>query len=29
MGAFKRESEAKTMVNQLKQQGITASIYNP
>lgn len=29
MGAFKRESEAKTLVEQLKQQGVTASIYSP
>lgn len=29
MGAFKLESEAKTLVDQLKQQGLSASIYNP
>jgi hypothetical protein len=29
MGAFKRESEAKTLVERLKQQGLSASIYNP
>lgn len=29
MGAFKRESEAKALVDQLKQQGVTASIYSP
>jgi hypothetical protein len=29
MGAFKRESEAKTLVESLKKQGITASIYHP
>ena len=29
MGAFKRESEAKTLVEELKQQGIFASIYRP
>lgn len=29
MGAFKRESEAKTLVQELKKQGITASIYAP
>jgi serine/threonine-protein kinase len=29
MGAFKRESQAKTLVEQLKQQGVTASIYSP
>jgi len=28
-GAFKRESEAKTLVEQLKQQGVTAWIYRP
>jgi serine/threonine-protein kinase len=29
MGAFLRESEATTLVEQLKQQGISASIYRP
>lgn len=29
MGAFKRESEAKTLVKQLQQQGISASIHHP
>ena len=29
MGAFKRESEAKTLIEQLKQQGVSASIYRP
>jgi cell division septation protein DedD len=29
MGAFKVESEATTLVEQLKQQGISASIYHP
>jgi serine/threonine-protein kinase len=29
MGAFKLESEATTLVDQLKQQGISASIYHP
>jgi serine/threonine-protein kinase len=27
MGAFLRESEAKTLVEQLQQQGVSASIY--
>jgi cell division septation protein DedD len=29
MGAFKRESEAKTLIEQLNQQGVSASIYRP
>jgi hypothetical protein len=29
MGAFKLESEAKTLVEELKQQGLSASIYKP
>jgi cell division septation protein DedD len=29
MGAFKREAEATTLVEELKQQGISASIYHP
>ncbi|HEY9612301.1 hypothetical protein [Allocoleopsis sp.] len=29
MGAFKRESQAKTLVEKLKKQGVTASIYHP
>jgi cell division septation protein DedD len=29
MGAFKRESQAKTLVETLKKQGINASIYHP
>jgi serine/threonine-protein kinase len=29
MGAFKTESEAKTLIEELKRQGISASIYHP
>ncbi|MEW6499255.1 MAG: SPOR domain-containing protein, partial [Cyanobacteriota bacterium] len=29
MGAFPRESQAKTLVEQLKQQGVKASVYHP
>jgi serine/threonine-protein kinase len=29
MGAFKRESQAKTLLETLKKQGINASIYHP
>jgi hypothetical protein len=29
MGAFKRESQAKALVEQLKKQGVTASVYHP
>lgn len=29
MGAFKRESQAKALVEQLKNQGVTASVYHP
>ena len=29
IGAFKRESEAKTLIEQLQQKGISASIYHP
>lgn len=29
MGAFKRESQAKALLEQLKKQGVTASVYHP
>jgi cell division septation protein DedD len=29
LGAFDRESQAKTLLNELKRQGMNASIYHP